>query len=291
MHSRLISALVISFLGLTAAPQPAESEPISLMDSEVHRLTSDLIEQDYRLFVALPRGYGETEQRFPVLYVLDADIFIGTITETVRLLPLERVFTTRQVVPDVIVVGIAYPGGFDEMARKRGRDFTPTAEFKAGSAAKDELDGAARFFRFLERQAIPFIDKTYRTKPRDRTLIGSSAGGLFVLDTLLRHPGTFRRYVATSPRMDDIIFRHEAAYAGKHQDLPAVLYLSAGTEGEIEQQIAAGVERFHATLAARRYPGLHLVYESLDGENHVSAQPTAFTHGLKAAFAAPLADR
>ncbi len=32
----------------------------------------------------------------------------------------------------------------------------------------------------------------------------------------------------------------EAAYAERHRDLRAVLYLSAGTEGEIEQQIAAG---------------------------------------------------
>ncbi|MEM7587493.1 MAG: hypothetical protein AAF560_29160, partial [Acidobacteriota bacterium] len=118
----------------------------------------------------------------------------------------------------------------------------------------------------------------------DRTLIGTSTGGTFILDTLLRHPGTFQRYIATSPRMDDILFRHEAAYTKRNQDLNAVLYLSAGTEGEIEQQIARGVERFGASLAARGYPGLKLITESLEGENHVSAQPTAFTHGLKAVY-------
>ncbi len=115
--------------------------------------------------------------------------------------------------------------------------------------------------------------------------MGTSAGGLFALDTLLRHPGTFQRYIATSPRMDEIIFRHEAAYAERHraeqhQDLRSVLYLSAGTEGEIEQQIAAGVEKLHTSLAAREYSDLRLVHESLEGESHVSAQPTAFTHGL-----------
>lgn len=268
--------------GETAEPGAARLPRATLYDTEVRSLSSSFAEQEYRLFVALPRGYAESEARYPVLYVLDADILFGTISETVRLLPLEGFFVGRQSVPDLIVVGIAYPGGFAEMAQKRGRDFTPTAEW--GADPESEPDGAARFFRFLKEQAIPFVDEAYRTDTGDRALLGTSTGGLFVLDTLLRHPGTFQRYVAASPRMDEIVFRHEAAHAEKPRDLPAVLYLSAGTEGEIEQQIAAGVERFHARLAARKYPGLRLVHESLKGENHVSAQPTAFTHGLKAVY-------
>jgi len=278
------SCLILPFLTLagTAGCNTAERPRATLYDTEVRSLSSSFAEQEYRLFVALPRGYADSEERYPVLYVLDADIYFGTITETARLLPLEGFFLGRQSVPDLIVVGIAYPGGFDEMSQKRGRDFTPTSEFVADP--ESEPDGAARFFRFLKEQAIPFVDETYRTDPGDRALIGTSAGGTFILDTLLRHPGTFQRYVATSPRMDEILIRHEAAYAEQHRDLGAVLYLSAGTEGEIEQQIAAGVEKFHASLSARKYPGLRLVHESLEGENHVSAQPTAFTHGLKAVY-------
>ncbi len=292
MRFRLIRAFVTTnalclILTSLAACETAEHNTIqqpqaTLYDTEVRSLVSSFAEQEYRLFVALPRGYAESEERYPVLYVLDADILFGTITETARLLPLESFFLGRQSVPDLILVGIAYPGGFDEMAQKRGRDFTPTAEF--GAVPKSEPDGAARFFRFLKEQAIPFVDKTYRTDPGDRALIGASAGGIFILDTLLRHPGTFQRYVVASPRMDEIIFRHEAAYAEQHRDLRAVLYLSAGTEGEIEQQIAAGVEALHTSLSTRKYPGLRLTHESLEGENHVSAQPTAFTHGLKAVY-------
>lgn len=281
--------LTSSAFGETAGRDTAEHPQATLYDTEVRSLTSSFAEQEYRLFVALPRGYAESEERYPVLYVLDADILFGTITETARLLPLEGFFLGRQSVPDLILVGIAYPGGFGEMAQKRGRDFTPTSEF--GADPKSEPDGAARFFRFLNEQAIPFVDGAYRTDPGDRALIGSSAGGLFVLDTLLRRPGTFQRYVATSPRMDEIIFRHEAAYAEQHRDLRAVLYLSAGTEGEIEQQIAAGVERFHGGLSAREYPSLRVVHESLEGESHVSAQPTAFTHGLKAVYSKALASK
>ena len=273
--------------GETTENNVANDPQVTLYDTEVKSLTSSFVEQEYRLFIALPRGYAESEERYPVLYVLDADILFGTITETARLLPLESFFLGHQSVPDLILVGIAYPGGFDEMAQKRGRDFTPVSEF--GADPTNEPDGAARFFRFLEEQAIPFIDKTYRTDPGDRGLIGSSAGGIFILDTLLRHPGTFQRYIATSPRMDEIIFRHEAAYAEQHCNLRAALYLSAGTEGEIEQQIASGVGRFHASLAARKYSSLRLVHESLEGENHVSAQPTAFTHGLKAIYGKALA--
>lgn len=274
-------------LGETAERNIAKHPEATLYDTEVKSLASSFADQEYRLFVALPRGYATSEERYPVLYVLDADILFGTITETARLLPLEGFFLGRQSVPDLIVVGIAYPGGFDEMAEKRGRDFTPTSEL--GVDPQSEPDGAARFFRFLKEQALPFVDQTYRTDPGDRALIGSSAGGLFILDTLLRHPGTFQRYIATSPRMDEIIFRHEAAHAKQHRNLSAVLYLSAGTEGEIEQQIATGVETFHARLSARKYPGLRVMHENLVGENHVSAQPTAFTHGLKAVYGKALA--
>ncbi len=280
-----VSCLILIALG--CGQDDTDKPPqATLYDTEVRSLTSSFAEQDYRLLVALPRGYAESERRYPVLYVLDADVFFGTITETARLLPLESIFLGHQSVPDLILVGIAYPGGFDEMSQKRGRDFTPTAEFDADPDL--EPDGAARFFSFLKEQAIPFVDDTYRTRPGHRTLLGTSAGGLFVLDTLLRHPGTFHRYIATSPRMDDILFRHETAYADQHPNLNAVLYLSAGTEGEIERQIADGVERFHAILTVRNYPDLRLVHESLKGENHVSAQPTAFTHGLKAVFGKPV---
>ncbi len=260
---------------------------VAIENTEVHHLSSSFVDQDYRLLVALPRGYAESERRYPVLYVLDADAFFGTITETARLLPLESFFLGHRWVPDLIVVGVAYPGGLAEMTEKRGRDFTPTAEYPA--PPQSEPDSAELFFRFLKDQAIPFIDQTYRTRPGERGLIGTSAGGLFVLDTLLRHPGTFHRYIATSPRMDEIIFRHEAAYAEDHRDLPAVLYLSAGTEGEIEQHIAAGVERFHTQLKTRQHTPLQVVFESFDGESHVSAQPGAFTRGLKAAYGLPKA--
>ncbi|MEM7354186.1 MAG: alpha/beta hydrolase-fold protein [Acidobacteriota bacterium] len=271
--------LVLGLTFLTGAVFGEELPPVGLSGTEVRELASSLIDQTYRIFVALPRGYGASEARYPVIYVLDADILFGTVAETARLLPLEGFFLGRQSVPEALIVGIAYPGGFDEMAAKRGRDFTPTTE--------PSQDGAARFFRFLKEQLIPMIESNYRADPGDRALIGTSAGGLFVLDTLLRHPGTFQRYLATSPRMDDILFRREEETASRMKDLPGTLYLSAGDAGEIEQQIAAGVETFHTRLAARGYPSLRLIHESLEGESHVSAQPIAFTHGLKAVFETP----
>lgn len=276
--------LVAALVPATVFGEPPGLPEASLYDTEVRSLKSSFIDQEYRIPIAFPRGYAESTTTYPVFYVLDADILFGMITETARLLPLEGFFSVMTV-PDAILVGIGYPGGFAEMANKRGREFTPTADFAPATDA--EPDGAALFFRFLKEQLIPFVEANLKADPTDRTLIGASAGGLFVLDALLRHPGTFHRYVAASPRMDDVIFRYEEAYAEKYADLSGRLYLSAGTEGDIEKSIAAGVERFHRLLSSRRYPGLRLWHESLEGESHVSAQPTAFTHGLKAVFEPP----
>ncbi len=269
-------------LALGSAPAFAETRkfpPVSLYDSEVRSLTSTFSDQEYSLLVSFPKDYATSDKTYPVLYLLDADTFIGMATTVSRLLPLEGFFLNRQIVPELLIVGIGYPGGFKEMAIKRDRDLTPQSD--------PAIDGTEPFFRFLKEQLIPFVESTYKTDPSDRVLFGSSAAGLFVLNTLLRHPGTFHRYIASSPRMGQGMFRLEDDYAREHDDLSGTVFLSAGSAGRIEQSIAAGVERFFASLSGRKYPSLKLLHDSLTGESHVSAQSTAFTRGLKAIYFEP----
>jgi predicted alpha/beta superfamily hydrolase len=61
------------------------------------------VDQEYRISVALPNGYADTDEVYPVLYVLDANHCFGMVTETVRLLPILREL------PEMIVVGTGYP--------------------------------------------------------------------------------------------------------------------------------------------------------------------------------------
>ena len=90
-----------------------------------HTLASSFVDQDYRIHVAVPLDYEESDRSYPVLYLLDADVLFGLVTDLCRLLPVESAVLGTQRVPELIVVGIGYPGGYGEMSVKRGRDFNP----------------------------------------------------------------------------------------------------------------------------------------------------------------------
>lgn len=49
---------------------------------------------------------------------------------------------------------------------------------------------------------IPFVDRTWRTMPTDRALLGHSYGGLFAIYALEQRPALFQRTVAASPSLE-----------------------------------------------------------------------------------------
>lgn len=269
----LCLTLVVSACG-AASSEPASNTGVVRESTEVHALSSSFQEQDYRLHVALPQGYGESEQRYPVLYLLDSDLLFGLTADVARLLALESIFLEEQVVPALIVVGIGFPGGMAEMAEKRGWDFNP------------QPDGRADLFaQFVQEDVFPFVETTYRVDPADRTVVGASRAGLFVLYSLFAHPGDFQRYLAISPTVEPVVLTLEEAFAQAPDNPSARLFLASGDAGEIEGQIAAGVDRLRGVLEARGYATLQLTSRRYPGESHVSVLPAALVHGLKALFA------
>ncbi len=92
-------------------------------------MNSSASRQAYRISVALPFSYHQApEQVFPAVYLLDANLYFGLVTDLVRLLQMNGSF------PSVIVIGIDYPLGelYSETFRKfilwRDQDFTPIAD-------------------------------------------------------------------------------------------------------------------------------------------------------------------
>jgi len=58
----------------------------------------------YKIDIALPENYFQTEKSYPTLYVLDAWSYFGFAVQAYRAL---RVFTE---VPEMIIVGISHCG-------------------------------------------------------------------------------------------------------------------------------------------------------------------------------------
>ena len=78
------------------------------------------------------------------------------------------------------------------------------------------MSGANEFRRFLIEELRPQIAAAHQVDPSREALFGYSLGGLFVLDTLLQHPGAYRSYIASSPSIwwnDCAVLKHVPDFA------------------------------------------------------------------------------
>ena len=275
--------------------------PVILPNAESRLLTSAVVGDTYRLDVALPGGYSRSDRAYPVAYLTDGDV--------AGLFPLVRCIaeglSAGWMIPKLILVGIGYEAG---QAERRGhyreRDLLPTDASARDAALRQPATRigvprgrAAAFLRTLRQELKPFINAHYRTLPGDSTYLGASYGGLFGLYTLFHQPDTFQRYVIGSPAIhhdDRVILAHEAAYAARHTDLPARVFLGVGGREEQDDPLiepafrfVTNVERLVATLQGRNYPGLQLTSHVFEDETHVSVVPALYSRGLREVFAVP----
>lgn len=87
------------------------------------------------------------------------------------------------------------------------------------------------------------------------------------------------------------MFEEERAFAFRHHDLPATVYMYVGEYEQVrpddphyasnKNNMVTDVETFARTLRGRHYPAFHLETEVLNGEDHLSVAPRGATHGLE----------
>lgn len=263
----------------------AGAAPATIDQTTVHELDSEVVGEPYTLSVALPAGYAEGDESFPVVYLTDPFFAYGSTVESVRL------HTIDGRMPPAIVVGVGYPGEqeFGRIMDLRTRDFSPTDNptFPAGDppwSPEVELGGAEAFMDFLAEEAIPFVEERYRVTD-DRTYVGHSGGASFGLHLLFERPALFDRYLISSPQLwydDELLFDIEASYAANHQGLPARVFIAVG---EREPHFVVGsVRKLLETLEARAYEEFTLHSTVLPGETHFSMWPVAVNRGLRVLF-------
>lgn len=257
---RFLTLLVFTLLASAAFA----ANPVTLADTDQVAITSAKIGQRYDLLVSLPPDYATSGKAYPVLYVLD-----GWHFPLIVALQNNSIYSRRM--PPVIVVNISHgPTGYMPL---RARDFTPTRMDREPTSG-----GAAVFLDFLEHEIIPLVDRTYRTLPGDRGLLGHSYGGLFALYALEQRPELFQRIVAASPvpAWDDNLLIKAAA--GKLTSLshPVRLDLSAGTDNDTSEQ----TQQFAAELDRLKPANLEYRCTLYPGENHNSVRFASFPPGL-----------
>lgn len=256
------------------SPESPAMRPVQLANTEQFALRSDEIGQEFQIKVALPRGYDPASGPYPVLYATDAETNFGGIAYIVQRL------TKDELMPPVIVVGIAYGTDYETFYDLRSRDLTPTSVPGPGPGGRaSPTGGADAFTRFLRDDLFPEIERRYQVDPADRALYGHSYGGLFASYVLLAHPGLFQRYIVLSPSLwfDDELLLRRASEQVPDVD-PAVVYMAAGAlEGRIDDEVRA-----FARWVERQGPtNLRLQAVVLDDETHRTVFGRGFTDGLR----------
>jgi hypothetical protein len=261
--------------------------------TEVRTIWSAAVGQEYLISVALHFRYGERpEKNYPVIYVLDSNLFFGMVVDMVRVMNVRVPFCNE--LPDAIIVGIGYPASGSlveshaQIMHLRMRDFLPVSDEWAEKFIQENFPiskpltggGASLFLQFIHQEVLPLIENVYRTDATDRTLMGHSWGGLFALYTLFHHPNLFQRYVVVSP---DLTYDGEQSYAEKHTNLPVRLYLACG-ESELDDHSRVSYESFISVLESRRYGDFKLTHQIIPNSTHCAVVAPAFQAGLVAVF-------
>jgi predicted alpha/beta superfamily hydrolase len=284
-HSFVSLVVVVAFsLGLLGSALAQEKSrgsegprpTVPILGTELRTITSFIVGQEYELYINLPRGYQDTSKKFPVLYLLDGQWDFPLVNAVFG----EQYYDGF--VPALVTVGITWGGKKPNYDSLRGRDLTPT-----NIKQMPQSGNAPKFLSFIKNELIPFIESNYRVMSDDRTLVGSSLGGLFTLYTLFRETDLFSRYVLTSPSVgwdNQILYTYENEYAKNHSKLSAKVFLGVGG---LEGQEVLDCEKFVGQLRSRNYAELDLTMKVIEGIGHSGGKAEGYTRGLQAVFARP----
>jgi uncharacterized protein len=160
----------------------------------VDSLYSRILNEERKIWVYRPATDNLfAKQSFPVVYLLDGDAHFYSVMSIIQQLSEVNM---NMVLPQMVLIGITNTD--------RTRDLTPThVSVDPEVPDSDYLKtsgGAEEFTSFLEKELIPYVDSAYSTSPY-RILIGHSYGGLFCINTLLKHTNLFNGYIAIDPSM------------------------------------------------------------------------------------------
>ena len=209
-----------------------------LADTEVHYLTSEMVNDEFKIFVGHCGTKGE--HRVPVLYLTDANGYFGGAVDIVRSMQLGRHL------PPLLVVGIGYrAGGIADIVEPRTRDLTPTRDAGFAKLFPDQgvMGGAGALLQFIEKELKPWVVDRYDIDHDNTTYFGHSFGGLFGTYALLTAPAVFSRYIIGSPSLwwdQGAMFEYkppstretspdrEADLGPTGRDAPVVVYLGVG---------------------------------------------------------------
>ena len=181
--NRFINILIISLISFTNFAQSSASENVSTFEIKAEKL--DTIK---KIWVYLPESYEKSQNKYPVIYMHDAQNLFDRETSYVGEWKVDESLDSIGK-PEAIIIGIEHGGD------KRIDELTPFPHEKYGGGKADA------YLDFLVNNLKPEIDSIYRTLPdyENTGIFGSSLGGLVSFYAALKYPETFGMAGVYSP--------------------------------------------------------------------------------------------
>jgi len=190
---RVISLACFLLAGLTALVKAQTIVNHQVVVGKTDSVNSAVLHEKRTVWLYLPDGYDSSKNRYPVVYLLDAEWNFAAFTGMVH--ELSEVIGNT-VYPQLIVVAIPNTD--------RTRDLTPTHALTGPNDkhmdGMETSGGGENFTAFLQKELMPHIDSAYRTAPY-KMLVGHSFGGLTAVNILVNHTEMFNSYLVIDPSM------------------------------------------------------------------------------------------
>lgn len=264
--------IVVALAALPVSAQNGPADGTAIEIGERFVVHSDVLGEERPVLVGLPAGYEESDEPYPVLYLLDGRDHFHHTTGSVRFL------AGNNRMPRVIVVGIPNLSG-----EGRTRDLTPPVEREEDRERFPTAGGAEHFLRFLTEELRPWVDARYRTRDFD-ILVGHSFGGLFVTEVLDSEPSAFDAYISISPSLwwdGGEYVERVADLFDRHPEARGSLYMTMADEGG---DMLAGAWDFAGTLEMHAPKSFRWQWRHMPTENHGTIPHRTTYDGLEWTF-------
>lgn len=258
----------------------ADWQPVVLPQAEQIHITAangrEYRIQAVRIGNAPPQGY-------PVLYVLDGDVYFAAAAQSVRILFNPPNGNKPR---PLLLVGIGYRDAEGFKLAERAKDLTPPLPEHADAQAQTEFGGADSFARLFDNELPSVLHHRFGAiDPQRQALFGHSYGGLFAAYMLTHDNGRYSDYFISSPSLwwqnkqlftllpSKLSYRPQVRVSYGSQEAA-----NAADSRRTARNMQGNAQQWHRLLQQR---GVSAELTEYSGENHGSAAFAALHDSLK----------
>lgn len=225
-------------------------------EHETFKIQSEQVGEERIINIWTPEDYKKNTDTLPVIYMADGGIKedFPHIANT-----LAQLIKENKIKP-VILVGI-------ENTQRR-RDLTGFTEVPKDKEIAPVVGGSEKFRAFIKDELFPEIKKRYRTTS-EKSILGESASGLFVMETFFLTPEMFDNYIAFDPSLwwnNHYLVRTAKEHLAKFPSADKRLWFA----GSIAEDVAPFTKELANILKVENLPNLHWKFSDEPKEKHTT---------------------